>query len=96
VGGLGSGSETMPLTDYQAKLANLLSVNRTSDSYLAGGSALHFKPNTTRYNNDLDYFHDTVERVASAFAEDETLLASEGYNTVHRNKTTRLHSCSGK
>ena len=30
----------MPLTDYQASLARLLSKNRTFDSYLAGGAAI--------------------------------------------------------
>lgn len=69
----------MPLTGFQKKIALLLSVNRTSDSHLAGGAALHFEPNTLRYSNDLDYFHDSVERVASAFALDEQLLKENGY-----------------
>ncbi len=60
----------MPLTSFQTDLATLLAQNRTPDSYLAGGAALHFAPNSKRYSNDLDYFHDSVERVASAFADD--------------------------
>lgn len=47
----------MPLTPYQAELARLLSTQRSEDSYLAGGAALHIEPNTRRYSNDLDYFH---------------------------------------
>lgn len=72
----------MPLTDFQAALAKRLSVNRSEDSYLAGGAALHFAPNTQRYSNDLDYFHDSVERVASAFATDQQLLENEGYTVT--------------
>ena len=38
----------MPLTDFQKALARLLSVNRSPDSYLAGGAALHIEPNSQR------------------------------------------------
>jgi hypothetical protein len=69
----------MPLTDFQARLARLLATNRTEDSYLAGGAALHIEPNSKRFSNDLDYFHDSVERVAEAFAQDRRLLESNGY-----------------
>ncbi len=69
----------MPLTEFQRTLLALLTQNRTPDSYLAGGAALHFTPNSTRYSNDLDFFHDSSERVASAFAEDSALLESGGY-----------------
>jgi len=69
----------VPLTQFQSKIARLLSVNRTPDSYLAGGAALHIEPNGKRYSNDLDFFHDSEERVASAFEQDRGLLASEGY-----------------
>jgi hypothetical protein len=69
----------MPLTNYQSQVAKLLAQGRSVDSYLAGGAALHLEPNTTRYSNDLDYFHDSVERVASAFAADSALLNKNGY-----------------
>lgn len=72
----------MPLTDFQASLAKLLSNNRSPDSYLAGGAALHIKPNSKRYSNALDYFHDSEERVASAFSEDKELLIKSNYE-VH-------------
>ncbi len=70
----------MPLTDYQASLARLLSKNRTFDSYLAGGTAILIEPNTTRFSRDLDYFHDSEARVAEAFAADRRLLEREGYS----------------
>ena len=69
----------MPLTDYQASLARLLSENRTFDSYLAGGAAILIEPNTTRFSRDLDYFHDSEARVAEAFAADRRLLETGGY-----------------
>lgn len=69
----------MPLTAFQAALAELLAVNRSPDSYLAGGSAMHIEPNSKRYSNDLDYFHDSEERVATAFAADSDLLRMAGY-----------------
>ena len=69
----------MPLTRYQEEVARLLSSNRRQDSYLAGGAALHLEPNTTRYSNDLDYFHDAVERVANAFAADQQTLEHAGH-----------------
>jgi hypothetical protein len=68
----------MPLTPFQEEIARALSSNRTFDSYLAGGAAIHLEPQTTRYSNDLDYFHDSVERVASAFADDERVLRGIG------------------
>jgi predicted nucleotidyltransferase component of viral defense system len=70
----------VPLTDYQASLARLLSKNRTFDSYLAGGAAILIEPNTTRFSRDLDYFHDSEARVAEAFTADRRLLESEGYS----------------
>jgi len=69
----------VPLTDYQAGLARLLSENRTFDSYLAGGAAILIEPNTNRFSRDLDYFHDSEARVAEAFAADRRLLDADGY-----------------
>ena len=69
----------MPLTEYQAGIARLLSENRSFDSYLAGGAAILIDPNTTRYSRDLDYFHDSEERVAEAFATDSALLSERGF-----------------
>jgi len=69
----------VPLTTYQAGIARLLSHNRTPDSYLAGGAAINIEPNSQRFSNDLDYFQDSEERVASAFAEDRASLEGAGY-----------------
>ncbi|MBX7113295.1 MAG: nucleotidyl transferase AbiEii/AbiGii toxin family protein [Myxococcaceae bacterium] len=72
----------MPLTPLQSSVGRLLAAGRSADSYLAGGAALHRLPNSTRFSNDLDYFHDSVERVASAFAADSAALEREGYQVA--------------
>jgi hypothetical protein len=69
----------VPLTEHQQALVCLLSQNRTPDSYLAGGAALHIEPNSLRYSNDLDYFHDSIQRVAQAFEEDRALVLQHGF-----------------
>jgi hypothetical protein len=56
----------LPLTPYQEEIARLLAGNRSEDSYLAGGAAIHIEPETARYSNNLDYFHDSSARVASS------------------------------
>lgn len=78
-GSLAGGGETMPLTPFQSELGLLLARNRSEDSYLAGGAAILAAPNTRRYSQDLDYFQDSSERVASAFASDRATLESNGY-----------------
>ena len=70
----------MPLTAFQLEVIRLLAVNRTEDSHLAGGAALHFEPTSTRYSNDIDYFHDSESRVSSAFEADRKLLSENGYD----------------
>ncbi len=70
----------MPLTAFQRTILALLARNRAPDSYLAGGAALHMSPNSLRYSNDLDFFHDSTARVANAFRDDAALLAENGYD----------------
>ncbi len=60
----------------------IIGASRTPDSYLAGGAAIHFTPQSLRYSGDLDFFHDSVERVATAHAEDHALLSGRGYAIV--------------
>lgn len=69
----------MPLTDFQRRLLADLAGTPNDDRYLAGGAALHFAPNSTRYSDDLDFFHDSEARVASAFAADRARLEHLGY-----------------
>ncbi|MHB1193951.1 MAG: hypothetical protein ACYC6F_12995 [Longimicrobiales bacterium] len=69
----------MPLTRFQRQVLALLARNRSPESYLAGGAALHFAPNSLRYSDDLDYFHDSERRVTEAFHADSALLHAAGY-----------------
>jgi hypothetical protein len=68
------------LTEHQARIGRLLAANRSEDSYLAGGAAILAAPNTRRFSHDLDYFHDSAGRVASAFEADQQLLVAEGFD----------------
>lgn len=69
----------MPLTSFQRTLLAELATGQTDERYLAGGAALHFEPHSTRFSHDLDFFHDSVERVASTFAADRQRLEAAGY-----------------
>lgn len=71
--------QAVPLTDFQRELLAELAHGDSEESYLAGGAAIHFAPNSTRYSDDLDFFHDSVERVASAFGTDRGRLEAAGY-----------------
>jgi len=69
----------VPLTDFQRTILALLAETRTPDSYLAGGAALHFSHRSKRFSDDLNFFHDSAERVASAFEEDKNKLHESGF-----------------
>lgn len=69
----------MPLTTFQQQLLADLSTPPNDERYLAGDAALHFAPHSERFSNDLDFFHDSVERVARAFALDAAQLRGAGY-----------------
>jgi hypothetical protein len=53
----------VPLTSFQRTILRLLAGNRSPDSF----------------SNDLDFFHDSEERVASAFDVDAALLRASGF-----------------
>ena len=69
-------------TEFQRLLLATLSAMPNDDRYLAGGAAIHFSPNSTRYSDDLDFFHDSEARVASAFARDRETLGAAGYTVA--------------
>jgi hypothetical protein len=78
-GSVASGAQAVPLTDLQRAILSLIGASRTPDSYVAGGTALHFTPESTRYSHDLDLFHDAEERVAKAFEADRSTLEEGGF-----------------
>ena len=69
----------MPLTAFQQTLLADLARERSDGGYLAGGAALHFAPNSARFSDDLGFFHDSLERVATAYQSDAERLKSAGY-----------------
>ena len=73
-------SAVVPLTRFQQELLAELATSAAADErYLAGGAALHFAPNSMRISEDLDFFHDSVARVAAAFEADRAVLEEAGY-----------------
>lgn len=69
----------MPLTPFQRELLATLAERPNTDRYLAGGAAMHFEAHSERYSDDLDFFHDSERRVATAFAQDRETLSAAGY-----------------
>ena len=43
---------------------------------------MHFAPHSIRYSDDLDFFHDSEQRVAETFAADRAHLAAAGYQVT--------------
>lgn len=72
----------MPLTNFQRELLAVLAQSPDAERYLAGGAAMHFAPNSARYGDHLDFFHDSEVRVAEAFAQDLRTLVEQGYDVV--------------
>jgi hypothetical protein len=69
----------VPLTELQRAILAELAKAPTDDRYLAGGAAMHFAPNSARYSDDLDFFHDSVARVVRAFEADRARLEAAGW-----------------
>lgn len=72
----------MPLTPFQHRTLEVLATSSGPERYLAGGAALHRAPDSLRYSEDLDFFHDSEARVANAFAADRIALEAAGLS-VH-------------
>ena len=71
--------QALPLTLFQRQVLGTLASSPNDERYLAGGAAIHFDARSTRYSDDLDFFHDSEARVASAFARDRETLERGGY-----------------
>ena len=70
----------MALTDLQKRIMQLLSLNRSQSSYLAGGLI----PNLDwpRRSDDIDIFHDTDEEVSEVAEKDIDDLENEGFRVT--------------
>ena len=69
----------MPLTQLESDILAEIAGNRTPENYIAGGTVLHFEPNSSRYSRDLDIFHDALEAVAPSFSQDRDSLERAGF-----------------
>ena len=67
----------MPLSNIQSDILRLLAAQRSPESYAAGATPLN--RDTPRYSGDIDFFHNSEERVASAAARDAETLEAAGY-----------------
>lgn len=69
----------MPITEFQKNVIKLISQFRNPNSYVAGGVAIHRHEKSSRYSNDIDFFHDTDESVVFSFNKDFDLLTAHAY-----------------
>lgn len=68
----------MPLTEFQQSILRLLAQNRSPESYLAGAAVLHQLPDSPRFSEDLDLFHDAEDSVAQCAEFDAEVLRRQG------------------
>jgi hypothetical protein len=69
----------MPITVFQKIVLKLIKLNRSPESYVAGGTAIHRAHDSLRFSDDIDFFHDADQAVTEAFQTDRTTLLSAGY-----------------
>jgi hypothetical protein len=70
----------LPLTPFQAAVLTRLAPQRSEESYLAGGAALHLGADGQRYSDDLDFFHAAADAANRSFLVDAAVLRHEGYD----------------
>jgi hypothetical protein len=68
----------VPLSKIQSDILRLLASQREPESYVAGATALN--RDAPRYSGDIDLFHSSEERLASAAASDAQTLEAAGYS----------------
>jgi hypothetical protein len=69
----------MPLGDFEKNVLRLLAANRNSESYVAGATVFLRRADSPRQSQDIDVFHDTVESLKLAAAQDAAVLQANGY-----------------
>jgi hypothetical protein len=70
----------MPISETQAEVLRIIAANRSPDSYLAGATIVHRKPDSPRTSRDLDFFHDLEDSIAVAGEADAKALVEAGYD----------------
>ena len=69
----------MPLSAFQQSILRLLAQNRSPESYVAGATVLHQFPDSPRFSEDLDGFHDVEDSVARSAEFDVAVLGANGF-----------------
>ena len=70
----------MPISKAQADVLRVIAANRSPDSYLAGATIVHRRPDSPRTSLDLDFFHDIEDSIAVAGEADAKALIEAGYS----------------
>ena len=81
----------MPLTPIHASLLTRIAANRNPDSYVAGATVLHLAPDSPRFSDDLDLFHDLEDSVARSAEADAAALRAAGYELSWLLRTPSFH-----
>jgi hypothetical protein len=71
----------MPITLFQKQILTLISVNRSKDSWIAGG--IPVARETKRFSNDIDIFG-TDQPIKDAYLADKATLERSGYGVYCR------------
>lgn len=69
----------MPLGDFEHAILRLLAANRNPDSYVAGATVFLRREDSLRQSQDIDVFHDTVQSLQQAAAQDAATLQQNGF-----------------
>ena len=69
----------MPLSAFQQSILRLLAQNRSPESYVASATVLHQIPDSPRFSDDLDMFHDVEDSVARSAEFDVAVLDANGF-----------------
>ena len=69
----------MPLSAFQQSILRLLAQNRSPESYVAGATVLHQIPDSPRFSEDLDMFHDVEDSVVRSAEFDVAVLDANGF-----------------
>jgi len=86
-----TGCALMPLTEYQRRILVLLAKNRDP--------VLNRFPDSPRYSDDIDIFHDAAEAVREAFHRDHETLTKAGFQinpVINEDSFVRAIVCDGR
>ncbi len=70
----------MPITAFQYHVLQLLKAHRNPESYIAGGTAIQRDPDSLRFSQDIDIFHDADQAVTDSYQRDRAALIAAGFS----------------